>query len=87
MRTDEVALMAKVMAEEGTPKEEMMTLIESIDDMLSMQRMECVIGSQSRTATGRIRKKSSLMDFYDRRLQACVDELNEIRSQNIKTNP
>jgi len=77
MKTDEVILMAKCAIAEGLAKEEVMAYIECIDDMLSIARMAPIIVSQSRTATGRIRKNSSYMSMLERRVDTLVQELKK----------
>lgn len=80
IRTDEYIIMAEVMVENGQTIEAAAIQISAIDDMLSLQRMQSIIQQNRYTATGKIRKNSSLSDLIDNVVGRLVGELKEIET-------
>ena len=52
--------------------------IELIDDLLSIRKMQVVIGYQSRTKKGTFRKGSSFYDFMDNRIGKYLDDIKDL---------
>jgi len=74
MRTDEVVMFAQVMKDNNHKTEEILPTISFIDDLLSIQRMQIIGVDHSRTAKGRLRKKSTYMDMIEWRLELLIEK-------------
>jgi hypothetical protein len=81
IRTDEYILLAQIKVDNGTSVAAAAAEISAIDDMLSMQRIGCIIQKHRFTATGKIRKNASLSDLIDNRVGMLVEELKEINTK------
>ena len=79
VRTDEYILLAETIVENGATVEEAAITISAIDDMLAIQRMECIANAVRFTPTGRLRKNVSMLDMISGRLDQLLVELGEIR--------
>lgn len=77
INTEDYILMARVMKEGGSDVETISKDIELIDDLLSVQRMQSIIQFNRFTATGRIRKNSSLSDMINTRLDNFISDLKQ----------
>ena len=75
VNTEEYIMMANVMIGNGSTPAVAAMEIEAIDDMLSMQRIACIANSQRYTATGQLRKNSSLVDMCDKRIDQLLMDL------------
>ncbi len=46
--------------------------------MLSIQRIQSIVRSKRYTATGRLRKDSSLLDIYSKRIDLLLEQQKEL---------
>lgn len=74
MKTDECALMALAMKENGSDNETILADIEFIDDLLSIQRMRVIGRAVAFTKSGRMRKDVTLQSMVDNRLNLYLQE-------------
>ena len=81
VRTDEYILLAETIVENGGTVEEAALMISAIDDMLAIQRMECITNAMRFTPTGRLRKNASLSDMLSGRLDQLLVVLDDIRKR------
>lgn len=82
IKTDEYVLMAGVMKENQADIQTISNDLELIDDLLAMQRMQCVIQRGRFTASGRIRKNASLQDMISARLDQHIEEIKTQIEEN-----
>lgn len=78
VRTDEYILLASVMVQNGSSVPRADSDIMAIDDMLSIQRIQSIVRSKRYTATGRLRKDSSLLDIYSKRIDLLLEQQKEL---------
>ena len=75
MSTDEYVILAKCCREDGMSLEETALTIDAFDDLLSLRKVQVIIGAQRTTSKGTFRKGSSFYDFMDRRMNQLTDDL------------
>jgi hypothetical protein len=77
IRTDEYAIAAKVMRDNGSSLEVIACELTAWDDMLSLIRIQALIVGSQYTKTGRLRKNSTLQSLLEQRLDLLITELKE----------
>lgn len=84
IRTDEFALMAKVIKEQHpeTTAAEIFITVNAMDDMLSLINMRSVITFNRFTKAGRLRKDRSLSSLIDGRMNVLLEELTDLQQDN-----
>ena len=75
IRTDEFLILAKCCRDNGETIEETALTIEAFDDLLSLRKVQSIIGASRTTAKGTFRKGSSFYDFMDRRIDKLTEDL------------
>jgi len=76
-------MMAESIVENGSTVAQAALDIQAIDDMLVMQKVDAITRSQRFTATGRLRKNATLMDFINERLDKLIEERKNLKNESV----
>jgi len=83
IKTDEYILLAQTIVANGGTVKQAAIEINSIDEMLSIQRIAIIVQTHRFTATGRVRKNASLADMLSSRIDQQLKELKELELSQV----